>query len=155
MSCNWGFFSMGNEDTKELIKQVQREMKAVKTSFLPSFMYHWVSFIWGYMPGIDLPQCVYDYVCNIPHGVFTNLPGPTSSISFAGQQIQDYRTFPPQVGKGSIGIALISYNGKVNIGAIADVTKQYPNLTQSVCQRFSKEFEFMLQEAHMELSKRA
>ncbi|KAG2202893.1 hypothetical protein INT47_008925 [Mucor saturninus] len=153
VSCNWGFFSMGNEDTKELIKQVRREMKAIKTSFLPKLMYYWISFIWGYMPGITPPRWMYDYVCDIPHGVFTNLPGPTSPISFAGHEVQNYRTFPPQVGKGSIGIALISYNGKVSIGAIADVTNRYPNLTQSICQRFSKEFDFILHEAQMELSK--
>lgn len=57
---------------------------------------------------------VCDYFCDIPHGVFT--------ISFAEQAVIESRRFPPQVGKGSIGVALVSYNGKVSIGAITDVT---------------------------------
>lgn len=153
MSGNWGFFSMKDLDTGSLLKQVHKEMMAVKTSIVPRLLYNWINLIWGYMPGITPPLYVYDYFCNIPHGLFTNVPGPTSPITFAGQQVQEYKTFPPQAGKGTIGIALISYCGKISIGAIADISRKYPDLAQGVCQRFTKEFNFILQEAKMELSK--
>ncbi|KAG2236460.1 wax ester synthase-like acyl-CoA acyltransferase domain-containing protein [Thamnidium elegans] len=154
VSGSWGFFSMKDLNTKDLIDQVQTEMMAVKTSFMVRFLYDLVQLVWGKVPALSPPLCVYDHICNISHGVFTNIPGPTKPISFAGQQILEYRAFPPQSGKGSIGIALVSYDGNVSIGAIADVHRKYPRLADNICARFANEFKFMLDEAKMESSKR-
>lgn len=154
VSGSWGFFSMKDLNTKDLINQAQTEMKAVKTSFMVRFLYDLVQLVWGNIPGLSPPLCVYNHICNISHGVFTNIPGPTKSISFAGQQILEYRTFPPQSGKGSIGIALVSYDGNVSIGIIADIHRKYPRLADNICARFASEFKFMLDEARMESSKK-
>lgn len=85
---------------------------------------------------------VCDYYCDIPHGVFTNLLGPTIPISFAEQAVIESRRFPPQVGKGSIGVALVSYNGKVSIGAITDVTIPCTSMSKRVlsvhCKKLSQ-----------------
>lgn len=155
VSGTWGFFSMKDLDTKALLNQVRTEMLAIKSSFGPRMLYLYFQALFGYVPGLVCPpMSVYNHFCDIPHGVFTNVPGPTVPITFAGEQIQEYRTFPPQSGKGSIGIALISYCGNVSIGAIADVHRKYPHLATSVCERFSEEFNIILDEARMELTKR-
>lgn len=146
---------MKDLDTKALLNQVRTEMLTIKSSFGPRILYLYFQALFGHVPGLVCPpMSVYNHFCDIPHGVFTNVPGPTVPITFAGEQIQEYRTFPPQSGKGSIGIALISYCGKVSIGAIADVHRKYPNLAASVCERFAEELNIILDEAKMELTKR-
>jgi hypothetical protein len=144
---------MKDLDTKHLLKQIQREMLAIKTSWMPQLFYTYFQRV--FVPGLSPPLSVYNHYCDIPHGVFTNVPGPTIPLFFAGEQIQQYRTFPPQSGKGSVGIALISYCGQVSIGAIADVHRHYPRLAEGICHRFSQEFEIILEEAKMELSKKS
>ncbi|KAI7901614.1 wax ester synthase-like acyl-CoA acyltransferase domain-containing protein [Cokeromyces recurvatus] len=154
VSGAWGFFSMKDLETKQLLKQVRTEMTAIKSSRLSLLLYIWFEYIFGSLPGLSLPLSVYNHYCDIGHGVFTNVPGPQTRITYAGEEIEEYKTFPPQNGKGSIGIALLSYCGKVSIGALADVHSQYPNLTEGICQRFVEEFEFILEEAKLELSKK-
>jgi diacylglycerol O-acyltransferase len=144
---------MKDLSTKQLLKQVQREMLAIKTSWMPQLLYSCLQCM--FVPGLSPSPSVYSGFCDIPHGIFTNVPGPTIPISFAGEQIQEYRTFPPQSGKGSIGIALISYCGQVSIGAIADVHQNYPHLAEGICHRFCQEFDIILEEAKMEISKKS
>lgn len=145
---------MKDLNTRALLSQVKTEMLAIKSSWSPRLLYNYAQTVFGNVPGSSPPMSVYNHFCDIPHGVFTNVPGPTAPISFAGEQIQDYHVFPPQSGKGSIGIALISYFGKVSIGVITDVHRAYPKLASAVCERFTQEFEFILDEAKTELSKR-
>ncbi|KAI8646519.1 wax ester synthase-like acyl-CoA acyltransferase domain-containing protein [Parasitella parasitica] len=154
VSGSWGFFSMNDLDTKQLLRQVKTEMLAIKNSFGPRMLYEIWQWFFGHAPGLSPPMSVYNHICDIPHGVFTNVPGPTVPIDFAGEEIQEYRTFPPQCGKGSIGMALISYSGKVSIGAIADVHRDYPQVANGVCSRFADEFQLVLDEARMETSKK-
>lgn len=154
VSGSWGFFSMKDLDTRHLLKQVQTEMLAIKNSYGPRMLYEVWQWFLSHAPGLCPPMSVYNHVCDIPHGVFTNVPGPTVPIQFAGEEIQEYRTFPPQSGKGSLGMALISYSGKISVGAIADVHPDYPQVANGVCSRFSEEFQLILDEAKMEISKK-
>ncbi|KAI8341601.1 hypothetical protein EDC96DRAFT_522569 [Choanephora cucurbitarum] len=154
VSAAMGFFSMKDISTQQLVNQVRSQMLAIKSSQSPLLMYQYFEHVLGKIPGLSPPISIYNHYCDIPHGVFTNVPGPTVPISFAGGEIQEYRTFPPQSGKGSIGIALISYCGKVSIGAIADKSRWYPGLADHICQHFTDEFNFILEEAKMELSKK-
>ncbi|KAK4512364.1 uncharacterized protein ATC70_003062 [Mucor velutinosus] len=154
VSGSWGFFSMKDLDTRNLLKQVQTEMLAIKNSYGPRMLYETWQWFLSHAPGLCPPMSVYNHVCDIPHGVFTNVPGPTVPIQFAGEEIQEYRTFPPQSGKGSIGMALISYSGKISVGAIADIHPDYPQVANGVCSRFAEEFQLILDEAKMEISKK-
>lgn len=154
VSGTWGFFSMKDLSTKGLIRQVKREMLSIKNSITPRILYDFFQALLRFAPGLSPPTKFYDYYCDMPHGVFTNVPGTTLPIAFAGEEIQEFRSFPPQSGKGSIGIALISYCGKVSIGAIADIHRKYPGLANGVCNRFTEEFDSILEEAKIELSKK-
>ncbi|CEP12110.1 hypothetical protein [Parasitella parasitica] len=154
VSGSWGFFSMKDLDTRHLLNQVKTEMLAIKNSLGPRMLFETWQWFFSHAPGLSPPMSVYNHICDIPHGVFTNVPGPTVPIDFAGEEIQEYRTFPPQCGKGSIGMALISYSGKVSIGAIADVHRDYPEVANGVCSRVAEEFQLVLDEAKMEISKK-
>ncbi|KAI9472307.1 MAG: hypothetical protein EXX96DRAFT_583594 [Benjaminiella poitrasii] len=150
----WGFFSMKDLGTKQLINQVRTETLAIKSSWVPFLVYETIERFGKAVPGLSPPLSVINHFCDIPHGVFTNVPGPAFPISFAGEEIQEQHAISPQCGKGTVGIALFSYCGQVSIGVLADVHRDYPGLVEEICKRFVEEFEFILDEAKMELSKK-
>ncbi|KAI8968200.1 hypothetical protein BDF20DRAFT_166554 [Mycotypha africana] len=152
VSGHFGFFSIQDLATPQLLQQVKQEMWAVKSSSMPRLFNAFYNAIVGHL---NLPQWIWDHYTGLFHGVFTNVPGPTVPIQFANQDIQEYYAFPPQTGKGSVGMGLLSYCGKVRLGAIADkADKYYPHLAKGICERFTKEFEVILEEAKLELSNR-
>ncbi len=79
--------------------------------------------------------------------VATNVPGPQMPLYLAGCQITEQMFWVPQTGSIGIGISIISYNGKVYFGLIADA-KIMPD-PDSVIQRFRPEFEKLLYAAMM------
>jgi WS/DGAT/MGAT family acyltransferase len=74
--------------------------------------------------------------------VATNVPGPQMPLYLAGCQITDQMFWVPQTGSIGLGISIMSYNGRVHFGLIADA-KLMPD-PDSVIRRFQPEFEKML-----------
>ncbi|KAI9275522.1 wax ester synthase-like acyl-CoA acyltransferase domain-containing protein [Phascolomyces articulosus] len=152
----WGWFSMKDLSTHELLAQVRAEMQAVKISRIPRFMYKIaVQGILEHFPGVltaMLPTV--NRMVNIPHGVFTNLPGPAELVEFGGKPIQSIYVLPPQNGKGSLAIGLVSYCDQVNITVMADSHPNYPHIAQGICSRFAPEFNFLLREVNMNTSRK-
>lgn len=155
VSATWGWFSMEEISTKTLFRQVWREMLAIKASKMPSLMYEWFAQrVLARVPGlVNLMNRSVDRLADIPHAVFTNLPGPTRPVVFGGQAISDFRVLPPQSGKGCLAIGLVSYNGKINISVLADEHPKYPRLAASICEQFAPEFELLVREACMDLTR--
>ena len=51
-------------------------------------------------------------------GIFTNVPGPTHAVAFAGEMVQDLMFYVSAfVG---FNISIISYNGRFNVGVLCD-----------------------------------
>lgn len=71
--------------------------------------------------------------------VATNVPGPQSPLYLAGSKIKDMMFWVPQTGGIGIGVSILSYNGRVHFGLIADA-KLMPD-PDSVIRRFEPEFE--------------
>ncbi|KAI9027226.1 wax ester synthase-like acyl-CoA acyltransferase domain-containing protein [Phycomyces nitens] len=154
VSGAWGWFSMKDLDTKSMVKQVQREMSAIKASYLPQVYYQFVQNVMGLIPGIMPPMPVVNIYADIPHAVFTNVPGPTTPITFGGQEVEEFRLCAPLSGKGGIGIGLASYCGRLTITAQSDCNPDYPHIAEGVCKRFVKEFDLLLAEAKDELARK-
>jgi len=74
--------------------------------------------------------------------VATNVPGPQMPLYFGGSQITDLMFWVPQTGSIGLGISILSYNGQVHFGLIADA-RLMPD-PDSVIRRFRPEFEKML-----------
>ena len=74
--------------------------------------------------------------------VATNVPGPQMPLYLGGSCIKDLMFWVPQTGSIGIGISILSYNGPVHFGLIADA-KLMPD-PDSVIRRFQPEFEKML-----------
>ena len=52
--------------------------------------------------------------------VATNVPGPQMPLYFGGSKIKDLMFWVPQTGSIGLGISILSYQGKVHFGLIAD-----------------------------------
>ena len=74
--------------------------------------------------------------------VATNVPGPQMPLYLGGSKVKDLMFWVPQTGSIGIGISIISYNGEVHFGLMADA-KLMPD-PDSVIRRFRPEFEKML-----------
>jgi len=80
--------------------------------------------------------------------VATNVPGPQQPMYLAGSRIEELMFWVPQNGSIGVGISILSYNGRVHFGLIADA-KRIPD-PQAVIDRFAPEFEKLLMITLME-----
>lgn len=74
--------------------------------------------------------------------VATNVPGPQMPLYMAGAKITEQMFWVPQTGSIGLGVSILSYNGNVHFGLIADA-KLMPD-PDAVIQRFIPEFEKLL-----------
>ena len=74
--------------------------------------------------------------------VATNVPGPQMPLYFGGSRIHELMFWVPQTGSIGLGISIMSYNGAVHFGLIADA-RLMPD-PDSVIRRFRPEFEKLL-----------
>ncbi|MBP7370739.1 MAG: wax ester/triacylglycerol synthase family O-acyltransferase [Arenimonas sp.] len=74
--------------------------------------------------------------------VATNVPGPQMPLYMAGVKIVEQMFWVPQTGSIGLGVSILSYNGNVHFGLIADA-KLMPD-PDGVIQRFIPEFEKLL-----------
>jgi len=71
--------------------------------------------------------------------VASNVPGPRTAVYVAGRRIAQLMFWVPQSGHIGLGLSILSYNGQVQFGLIAD-RKRVPDPT-SIAARFAGEFE--------------
>jgi diacylglycerol O-acyltransferase len=80
--------------------------------------------------------------------VATNVPGPAEPLYLAGCKISEQMFWVPQSGSIGMGISILSYDGQVFFGLIADA-KLVPDPNQ-IIRRFRPEFDKLLLIAMME-----
>ena len=74
--------------------------------------------------------------------VATNVPGPQQPLYLAGCRVREMMFWVPQTGSIGVGISILSYNGRVHFGLIADA-KLIPD-PDAVIRRFGPEFDKLL-----------
>lgn len=74
--------------------------------------------------------------------VATNVPGPQRALYLAGCTLREMMFWVPQTGSIGVGVSILSYNGRVHFGLIADA-KLIPD-PDRVIQRFGHEFDKLL-----------
>ena len=80
------------------------------------------------------PSQIEDIVVNIfgtkATAVMTNVPGPRHQIYFAGAPVRETMFWVPQSGRLGMGVSIFSYNDKVWLGLVTDVSPvSYTHLT--------------------------
>ncbi|MGH8042305.1 MAG: WS/DGAT/MGAT family O-acyltransferase [Rudaea sp.] len=71
--------------------------------------------------------------------VATNVPGPQMPLYLAGCEVKELMFWVPQNGSIGMGLSILSYNGRVHFGLIAD-GKRVPD-PEPIVQRFVREFD--------------
>jgi WS/DGAT/MGAT family acyltransferase len=74
--------------------------------------------------------------------VATNVPGPQQPLYMAGCRLREMMFWVPQTGSIGVGVSIMSYNGRVHFGLIADA-RLIPD-PDAVIRRFGAEFEKLL-----------
>jgi WS/DGAT/MGAT family acyltransferase len=74
--------------------------------------------------------------------VATNVPGPQQPLYMAGCALREMMFWVPQTGSIGIGLSILSYNGRVHFGLIADA-RLIPDPDAVAC-RFGAEFDKLL-----------
>ncbi|SAL96405.1 hypothetical protein [Absidia glauca] len=149
-------WSMDNKVTGNIVgleagislQQVHRRMMLLKRSLLPAVMYYGpLQHLLRYFPFIMVPRCIQHWYADLPHAIFSNIPGPSVPTFFAGQEIIDVHALPPQAGKGCISVGLVSYGDSLNLTVLTDDHPDYPDLANILCKLFVAEFKTVLQES--------
>jgi hypothetical protein len=154
-------WSMNNKVTGNIVgleagitlQQVHQRMMLLKRSLLPAVMYYGpLQYFLRYFPFLMVPQRIQHWYADMPHAIFTNIPGPSVPTLFAGQEIIDFYVLPPQAGKGCISAGLVSYRDSLNLAVLTDDHPDYPDLANVLCKLFVSEFKTALQESGKEPS---
>jgi len=109
---------VGIEDPIERLHDVHARMEELKSSpeAIAAF---------GILTGIGLSPAeaqtrMVDMFGSKASVVMTNVPGPQMPLYIAGKELDRIMAWVPQAGRVSIGLSIISYNGKVFIGVMSD-----------------------------------
>lgn len=105
---------VGIEDPLERLLTVHERMEALKST--PEAV---VAF--GILSGIGLSPAevqtrLVDVFGSKASVVMTNVPGPQMPLYIAGKELDSIMAWVPQAGRVSMGLSIISYNGKVFVG---------------------------------------
>jgi WS/DGAT/MGAT family acyltransferase len=128
---------IGIENPVERLYAVRANMNALKGSFQPVLAL-------GLLAAMgSAPKALQDILLNLlarnATSVMTNVPGPQQPLYLAGAPIESLMFWVPQSGDIGMGVSIISYNGAVQFGVIAD-EGLCPD-PDRIAERFRAEFE--------------
>jgi WS/DGAT/MGAT family acyltransferase len=131
---------VGIRDPLERVFAVHEEMAALKNSYQPVLMLGLMATL-GVL-GEPAERVAVDLLSRKASLVASNVPGPQYQLYLAGRRIAQLMFWVPQSGDLGLGISILSYNGQVQFGLIAD-PKRVPE-PHAITARFGREFESIL-----------
>lgn len=113
------------------VAEVKERMDALKRSVAPIVIYGIQSALLRLLPQA-VSRGLIDFLANKCTAVVTNVPGPQRGLSVAGRRVRTLLFWVPQRADIGIGISILSFAGKVQIGVITDtvVVPDPANLVQ-------------------------
>jgi WS/DGAT/MGAT family acyltransferase len=127
----------GIRGLRERVRAVKARMDELKRSVAPIVVY-------GIQRAllVALPQRasrgLIDFLANKCTAVVTNVPGPQREITLAGRRVRSMMFWVPQRADIGVGISILSFAGKVQVGVLAD-TRLVPDVRELV-RAFEEEF---------------
>lgn len=101
----------------------------------------WLLAALGMMPGIVEDRAI-ELFTSKASVVVSNVPGPRVPLYLAGARIEEQYFWVPQAGNIGVGISLLTYDGSVYFGVVAD--RNLIPAPREVASRFPQEFEKLL-----------
>ncbi|MBS0440172.1 MAG: DUF1298 domain-containing protein, partial [Proteobacteria bacterium] len=118
----------------ELIAASMRELKRSKQAALTFGLLAAVG-----MAPAGLQRMALDLFSRKATTVATNVPGPKKPLYLAGVEVKELMFWVPQNGTVGMGVSILSYNGRVHFGLIADQGRVAD--PDAIAQRFACEVE--------------
>jgi WS/DGAT/MGAT family acyltransferase len=109
---------VGIEDPLERLRRVRSQMHALKDSWQPLIVLGLLQVV-GHGPKV-LQEQVTALLSQNASTVMTNVPGPQHPIWFAGRRVTELDFWVPQSGGIGLGVSILSYDGHIQFGLIAD-----------------------------------
>lgn len=109
----------GITDIRTRVQAVKARMDALKTSVEPIVVYGIQGALLTFLPQA-VSRALIDFLANKCTAVVTNVPGPQRDLLLAGRPVRGLMFWVPQRADIGVGISILSYAGKVQVGIIAD-----------------------------------
>lgn len=132
--------SLGIENPLARLYVTRQRMETLKDSYQAALTFSILGVV-GTVPKF-LQQKVLDLLANKATAVMTNVPGPQQARYLAGSRIAQQMFWVPQSGDIGMGLSILSYDGKVQLGLITD-QGMVPD-PEKIVERFAVEFEKLL-----------
>ncbi len=131
---------VGEDNPVRRLERIATNMDTLKTS-RQAVMTFGVLAALGRAPDSIL-QFALELFSSKASAVATNVPGPQMPLYLGGQRMTELMAWVPQTGSVGIGLSILSYNGGVHFGLIAD-NRLMPD-PDAVIRRFRPEFDKLL-----------
>jgi diacylglycerol O-acyltransferase len=128
---------VGIENPVERVYAVRENMRALKNSYQPMVSLGIIAAM-GAGPKVVQEQLLAMLARNAT-AVMTNVPGPQQPLYLGGALIDGMMFWVPQSGDIGLGVSILSYNGEVRFGVVAD--RGLCPEPHRVIERFVPEFE--------------
>ncbi|MDQ3446856.1 MAG: wax ester/triacylglycerol synthase family O-acyltransferase [Pseudomonadota bacterium] len=128
---------IGVENPIARVFEVRRRMEALKTGYTAVVSMALLGAA-GFAPHVVQTQAL-DFLARKASAVMTNVPGPQQPIYLAGARVTRLMVWVPQSGDIGVGVSILSYDGGVQFGLIAD--QALCANPQQIIDRFEPEFE--------------
>ncbi|CAO1618180.1 unnamed protein product [Parajaminaea phylloscopi] len=144
---------------EQLLNQVHREMNRIKRSHLPTIWYRVFNMvckrrIWQ-LPNYPGFRAFFQAAYSEYH-VFTNVPGPSKTVSFGKHEAFSYHVLPPSSpGKSTMAMGAISYANDFSLAVSCDGIPRFDEyaLPETICDAFQRASEELVRAAKTKLGK--
>lgn len=109
---------VGIEDPLKRLEALRRASESLKRSAEPLLVLSLLDLA-GRMPSAVQELLVTIFGAKAT-AVFSNVPGPSTTLSFAGHPMSDIFFWVPQAGRLGLGVSILSYDGRVRMGVGTD-----------------------------------
>lgn len=109
---------VGEQDAIERVYKVKSSMSKLKNGIQAKMSYGVLSIL-GFFP-TAAQRFALNFFSSKASAVMTNVPGPSEPVYFEGVKLSKPMFWVPQSGEIGIGVSILSYDGKVEFGLIAD-----------------------------------
>ncbi|MBI4911877.1 MAG: DUF1298 domain-containing protein [Acidobacteria bacterium] len=128
----------GGREFPQRILAVKARMDELKRSVAPLVVYVLQRLLVTLLPG--KPSCgLIDFLANKCTAVVTNVPGPQREISIGGSRVRSLLFWVPQRARIGVGISILSFAGKVQVGVMTDTAIEAD--PERLVQCFEEEFQ--------------
>lgn len=131
---------IGLPDPLARLIEIHRRMEALKASYEPPVTLGLLSTL-GYAPKL-VQDKAFEVLLSRATAVMTNVPGPQEPLYIAGSEVKQLLFWVPQAGDIGLGVSILSFNGNVQFGLMADAAL-VPD-PHAITERFAPEFEQLL-----------